>query len=92
MVTASKHDGRHTVLRKRKLLKLEQRQTLYNDFLLPQMQDQADASLTAYTNDKGDFAEVVRSLIAQLNTQLDALAINVDLQKVKVQLNYFFYP
>ena len=73
-------------------LKLEQRQKLYNDFLLPQMQDQADASLTAYTNDKGDFAEVVRSLIAQLNTQLDALAINVDLQKLKVQLNYFFTP
>ena len=77
---------------KAQLLKLEQRQTLYNDFLLPQMQDQANASLTAYTNDKGDFAEVVRSLIAQLNTQLDALAINVDLQKVKVQLNYFFTP
>jgi outer membrane protein TolC len=77
---------------KAQLLRLEQRQTLYNDLLLPQMQDQADASLTAYTNDKGDFAEVVRSLIAQLNTQLDALAINVDLQKVKVQLNYYFTP
>ncbi|MCT8988087.1 TolC family protein [Shewanella phaeophyticola] len=77
---------------KAQFLKLEQRQKLYNDFLLPQMQDQADASLTAYTNDKGDFAEVVRSLIAQLNTQLDALAINVDLQKLKVQLNYFFTP
>jgi outer membrane protein TolC len=77
---------------KAQFLKLEQRQTLYNDLLLPQMQDQAEASLTAYTNDKGDFAEVVRSLIAQLNTQLDALAINVELQKVKVQLNYYFTP
>ena len=54
------------------------------------MREQAEASLTAYTNDDGDFAEVVRSRIAELNAQIDALNIAVDRQKTISQLNYFF--
>jgi outer membrane protein TolC len=71
------------------LLRLNQRQQLYQERLLPQMHDQAEAALTAYTNDDGDFAEVVRSRIAELNASIDALSINVERQKNIVQLNYF---
>ncbi|MBE7215000.1 TolC family protein [Shewanella benthica] len=74
---------------KAQLLRLEQRQHRYRSELLPQMKDQSDASLSAYTNDDGDFAEVVRALIAELNAQLDDLSIDVNIQKTKVQLNYF---
>ncbi len=72
------------------LFRLEQRQKLFETQLLPQMSEQAEASLTAYTNDDGDFAEVVRARIAQLNAQIDALNINVDKQKAILQLNYYF--
>jgi len=72
------------------LLRLNERQKLYQERLLPQMHDQAEASLTAYTNDDGDFAEVVRSRIAELNAAIDALSISVERQKSIVQLNYYF--
>ncbi len=72
------------------LIRLNQRQHLYQKRLLPQMHDQAQASLTAYTNDDGDFAEVVRSRIAELNAVIDALNIDVERQKSIIQLNYFF--
>lgn len=74
---------------KAQLLRLDQRSTLYKDKLLPQMHDQAEASLTSYTNDDGDFSEVVRARIAELNANIDALGIDVDRQKSRVQLNYF---
>jgi len=72
------------------LNRLIERRNLYSGKLLPQMHDQVEASLTAYTNDDGDFAEVVRSKIAELNATIDALAIDVDIQKNIVQLNYYF--
>ncbi len=75
---------------KTSLLRLNQRQELYQSQLLPQMHEQAEASLSAYTNDEGDFAEVVRARIADLNAEIDALDINVERQKSIVQLNYFF--
>jgi outer membrane protein TolC len=75
---------------KTQLKKLDERQLLYRDQLLPQMRDQAEASLTAYTNDDGDFAEVVRARIAELNAQIDALHIDVERQKSIIELNYYF--
>jgi len=72
------------------LIRLNQRQTLFQKKLLPQMHDQAEASLTAYTNDDGDFSEVVRSRIAELNAAIDSLGIDVERQKSIIQLNYFF--
>jgi hypothetical protein len=53
------------------------------------MNEQAAASLTAYTNDDGDFAEVVRARIAELNAKIDALNIDVDRQKTIIQINYY---
>ncbi|MFK8011805.1 MAG: TolC family protein [Marinicellaceae bacterium] len=72
------------------LKQLNKRQSLYKDKLLPQMHDQAEASLTAYTHDNGEFSEVVRSRIAELNAEIDALNIAVERQKVMTQINYFF--
>lgn len=72
------------------LSNLNDRKALYGNQLLPQMGEQAEASLTAYTNDDGDFAEVVRARIAELNAKIDALNIDVDRQKTIIQLNYFF--
>jgi outer membrane protein TolC len=71
-------------------LRLLQREALYTSAILVQMSEQAEASLTAYTNDDGDFAEVVRARIADLNARIDALNIDVDLLKSQSQLNYFF--
>jgi outer membrane protein TolC len=71
-----------------KLQRLKQRKELYEASLLPQMNQQVEASLTAYTHDDGDFAEVIRAKIAELNAQIDSLAIAVDMAKSKVMLNY----
>lgn len=71
-------------------LRVNQRQDLYQSTLLPQAHEQAEASLTAYTNDNGDFAEVMRARIAELNAEIDALGIAVQRQKIIAQLNYIF--
>jgi outer membrane protein TolC len=72
------------------LKRLQERQKLYQDQLLPQMHEQAEASLTAYTNDDGDFAEVVRARIAELNARIEAMEIAVEKQKTIIELNYYF--
>lgn len=72
------------------LRRLQERQRLYQVQLLPQMHEQAEASLTAYTNDDGDFAEVVRARIAELNARIEALEIDVEIQKSIIELNYYF--
>ncbi|MDH3991648.1 MAG: TolC family protein [Gammaproteobacteria bacterium] len=73
-----------------RLQRLEQRRELYRSRLLQEMQEQAEASLTAYTRDDGDFSEVVRARIDELNARVEALDIEVDRLQVISQLNYFF--
>lgn len=68
---------------------LNQRKTLFEERLLEEIHGQAEASLTAYTNDDGDFAEAVRARIAELNANIDFLNIEVDRNKTIVELNYF---
>ncbi|PHZ85773.1 TolC family protein [Paremcibacter congregatus] len=75
---------------KTQLMRLNQRQKLYNAQLLPQIHEQAEAALTAYTNDDGDFAEAVRARIAEMDAEIDAMSIDVERQKTILQLNYFF--
>jgi len=69
---------------------LKERENLYFSKLMPQISEQAESSLTAYTNDDGDFAEVVRSRISELNAKIDLLNIRVDIQKNIMKLNYLF--
>lgn len=73
-----------------KLQQLSKRQKLYQKKLLPQMHQQADAALNAYSNDVSDFAEVVRARIAELNTSIEAISIDVEKNKTIMQLNYYF--
>lgn len=72
------------------LQKLERRQKLYQQRLLPQIREQAEATLTAYSNDDGSFAEVVHARIAELNAGIDALEIDTEKQLTQIKLNYFF--
>ncbi|WP_248289481.1 TolC family protein [Thalassotalea sp. Y01] len=71
------------------LQRLSQRQALYDQQLLKQTHEQAEAALTAYTNDDGDFAEVVQARIAELNTTIEKVKIDVDTLKTVSRLNYF---
>ncbi len=70
------------------LQSLDERIGRYRMEILPQMADQAEASLTAYTNDDGDFAEVMRARIAELNASIDLLGLQVARLKNIAQLNY----
>lgn len=69
--------------------RLDQREELYSNQILPQMRLQAQAALNAYTADNGDFSEVVRARIAELNGRIDALEIVVDQQLLTARMNYF---
>lgn len=71
------------------LQRLNERRTLYQQQLLPQMAEQADAALTAYNNDDGDFAEAVRARIAELNARIELLAIVVERQQTLAKIAYF---
>jgi outer membrane protein TolC len=75
---------------KGRLLRLIDRKIRYKTKLLPQIYDQAEASLTAYTNDVGDFFDVVRARISVLNAEIDELTLNVEEQKIRLELNYLF--
>lgn len=68
---------------------LAERRALYRERLLAQMDEQAQAALTAYTHDDGDFAEVARARIAQLNARIEALDIEVDYLQAVARFNYF---
>lgn len=70
------------------LIRLDERQALYADRLLPQMSQQAEASLAAYNNADGDFAEAVRARIAELDTKIEALEIEVARQQTLARIGY----
>jgi len=72
------------------LYQLNQRQKLYRNSLIPQVHQQAEAALNAYSNDDGDFSEVMRARIAELNTNISALNIEIEQQILITRLNYFF--
>jgi len=71
------------------LERLSQRAKLYQDKLLKQANEQAEASLLAYTNDDGDFAEVMRAYIVELNSKVDALEITIKQEKALASMQYF---
>ena len=57
---------------------LERRLGLYEARILVQAREQADASLTAYRSDAGDFADVMRAYIGYLNTRIEHVRLKVD--------------
>jgi len=70
------------------LSRLQQRLELFEHSLLPQINQQAEATLSAYTNDDGDFAGVIRARISELDALIDVLNIKVNMALTQVKLNY----
>ena len=68
---------------------LQNRHQLYNNLLLPQARQQTQASLSAYQSDRGDFADVMRAYIDDLNVKLDERRIAVDHLQSKARILYF---
>lgn len=71
------------------LARIEQRNALYQNTLLPQMSQQAQATLNAYTRDDGDFSDVMRARISELTAKIDALNIQIDKHIIIARLNYY---
>jgi len=57
---------------------LAHRLTLYEERVLVQASDHAQATLLAYQSDRGDFADVMRGYIDDLNTRIDYLRLQVE--------------
>ncbi|MFQ3219188.1 MAG: outer membrane protein TolC [Paraglaciecola sp.] len=70
--------------------RMDQRAELYANSILPQMHQQAEASLSAYTHDDGDFDEVMRARIAEFNGRMEQVTILANRLKIKAQIGYFF--
>ena len=70
-------------------IRFGQREAGFLNSILPQIQEQAYASLSAYTNDDGDFSEVMRARITQLSAQVDLIDIQIEKFKTQMQLGYF---
>lgn len=56
---------------------LTRRLALYEDQILGQSRDQAQTALLAYQSDTGDFADVMRGYIDDLNTRLEHIRLQV---------------
>jgi len=57
---------------------LTRRLTLYENQILAQSASQAQAALSAYQSDAGDFSDVMRGYIDDLNTRLDYIRLEVE--------------
>lgn len=68
--------------------RLDERINLYQQTLLPQMEEQASAALSAYNNDDGDFAEAVRARIAQLNAHVELIQMQAQRAKHLADFRY----
>ena len=67
---------------------LRDRIAIYRQQLLPRMADHAESALSAYTHDVGDFAETVRSRIAELNARIEQLNLSAEALKLQARLAY----
>ncbi|OMH31786.1 TolC family protein [Motiliproteus sp. MSK22-1] len=68
---------------------LDQQIEHYKTSLLPQAEQQAEAALSAYQSDVGDFADVMQGYITVLNTKLEFLRVSVEKNRVGEQLSYY---
>ena len=60
---------------------LTRRLALYESRILEQSKGQAQAALLAYQSDKGDFADVMRAYVDDLNTRIDHVRLQVERAK-----------
>lgn len=57
---------------------LSRRVDLYERLILMQAEEQANAALAAYQSEAGDFADVMRGFIDDLNTRLDHVQLQIE--------------
>ena len=67
-----------------------QRIANFSQSILPSLAEQAEAALTAYTHDDGDFAEVMRARIARLNAELEFVDLRYLQARHLAELQYYF--
>jgi outer membrane protein TolC len=68
--------------------RLGERMRRYVDELLPQAAATAEAALTAYQSDRGDFTMLMRARITELETRLQYLRLRIDHAKNQANLLY----
>ncbi len=68
--------------------RLGERLALYGEQLLPQARRNAEASLSAYQNDRTDFTTLMRARIAELDTRLRYQRLRADRAKSQARLLY----
>jgi outer membrane protein TolC len=57
---------------------LTRRLSLYDARILDQAKDNAEASMLAYQSDRGDFADVMRAYVDDLNTRIEHIRLQVE--------------
>jgi outer membrane protein TolC len=57
---------------------LSRRLSIYDTRILGQARENAEASLLAYQSDRGDFADVMRAFVDDLNTRIDHIRLQVE--------------
>jgi outer membrane protein TolC len=67
---------------------LDRQIRLYNDKLVPQSNTHAELALKAYENSRVEFDSVMRARIAELDTRLKAIRLQVDRAQTIAMLNY----
>jgi outer membrane protein TolC len=72
------------------LKQAKKRLDLYQNQIIKQMHQQTQASLNAYTNNKGEFADVMRAQIEESNARIEEINIAVAKMRLLTELNYFF--
>ncbi|WP_083256850.1 TolC family protein [Glaciecola punicea] len=68
---------------------LQARMDLYETQILPQTLEKVQIVVSAFTNNDGDFDDVLNAQITQLNAKLSLLDIQVELHKTHSQLSYY---
>jgi len=69
--------------------RLQERHRFYHDKLIPQAEQNSEAALFAYQNDRVDFTSLMRARITALDTHLKAIRINVNRVKAQARVLYF---
>jgi outer membrane protein TolC len=67
---------------------LDRQIRLYSDKLVPQSNTHAELALKAYENSRVEFDSVMRARIAELDTHLKAIRLQVDREQTIAMLNY----
>lgn len=70
------------------LVGLQKRVRLYQEDLIPQINDSVEVALQAYASDEGTFNDVIRAQISALDADLQLLKIQVAMQKSILQHKY----